>query len=156
MTETQPTPIAVIHEDKPTLETSPKTTSSSAPKWELTARERMKTAIKKFSKPLADLVARDANEGDTRLGFDGRFNRFAIGFVIGAASSVPAILGSRSDLRDLVSLPDGIITKTYAPILILGAVGGVIIRTYCWQVGCVTSALALSLDKCNWTFQRAA
>jgi len=27
----------------------------------------------------------------------------------------------------LLSLPDAIITKTYAPILILGAVGGVII-----------------------------
>ena len=27
----------------------------------------MKAAIKKFNKPLTDLVARDANEGDTRL-----------------------------------------------------------------------------------------
>lgn len=42
---------------------SPKT----APKWESAARDRMKGAIKKFSKPLADLAARDANEGDTRL-----------------------------------------------------------------------------------------
>jgi predicted type IV restriction endonuclease len=40
---------------------------SSLPKWESIARERMKAAIKKFNKPLADLVARDANEGDTRL-----------------------------------------------------------------------------------------
>jgi hypothetical protein len=31
------------------------------------ASERMRAAIKKFSKPLTDLVARDANEGDTRL-----------------------------------------------------------------------------------------
>lgn len=37
------------------------------PKWEAEARERLKVAIKKFSKPLADLAARDANEGDTRL-----------------------------------------------------------------------------------------
>jgi len=37
------------------------------PKWEAAARERMKAAIKKYSKPLSDLVARDANEGDTRL-----------------------------------------------------------------------------------------
>ena len=29
--------------------------------------ERMKAAIKRFSKPLAELIARDANEGDTRL-----------------------------------------------------------------------------------------
>jgi len=37
------------------------------PKWETDARERVKASIKKFSKPLADLVGRDANEGDTRL-----------------------------------------------------------------------------------------
>lgn len=39
----------------------------SAPKWETDTRDRLKAAIKKFSKPLADLVSRDANEGDTRL-----------------------------------------------------------------------------------------
>lgn len=39
----------------------------SMPKWEETTRERVKTAIKKFAKPLNDLVERDANEGDTRL-----------------------------------------------------------------------------------------
>ena len=39
----------------------------SAPKWETDARERVKTALRRFSKPLADLAARDANEGDTRL-----------------------------------------------------------------------------------------
>jgi predicted type IV restriction endonuclease len=38
-----------------------------SPKWEAAARERLKAAIKKYSKPLADLAARDANEGDTRL-----------------------------------------------------------------------------------------
>jgi predicted type IV restriction endonuclease len=38
-----------------------------APKWETDARERVKAAIRKYSRPLADLVARDANEGDTRL-----------------------------------------------------------------------------------------
>jgi hypothetical protein len=38
-----------------------------APKWETEARDRLKTAIRRYSKPLADLVARDANEGDTRL-----------------------------------------------------------------------------------------
>ena len=37
------------------------------PKWEMAAQERVKTAVKKFSKPLADMLARDANEGDTRL-----------------------------------------------------------------------------------------
>lgn len=42
-------------------------TRKSAPKWETDARDRLKAAIRKYSKPLADLVARDANEGDTRL-----------------------------------------------------------------------------------------
>lgn len=37
------------------------------PKWESETRERVKTAVRRFQKPLADLVARDANEGDTRL-----------------------------------------------------------------------------------------
>jgi Type I restriction enzyme R protein N terminus (HSDR_N) len=39
----------------------------SGPKWEIEARDRIRSAIKRFSRPLADLVARDANEGDTRL-----------------------------------------------------------------------------------------
>jgi hypothetical protein len=39
----------------------------SAPKWETEARDRLRAAIRRFSRPLADLVARDANEGDTRL-----------------------------------------------------------------------------------------
>jgi hypothetical protein len=60
-------PRVVTNEEKPTLESPIKKPSTSAPKWELAARERMKAAIKKFSKPLNDLVARDANEGDTRL-----------------------------------------------------------------------------------------
>ena len=40
---------------------------STMPKWESDARERVKVGIKKFSKPLAEFLARDANEGDTRL-----------------------------------------------------------------------------------------
>lgn len=39
----------------------------SAPKWEIEARDRLKAAIKKYSKSLADLKERDANEADTRL-----------------------------------------------------------------------------------------
>jgi len=39
----------------------------SRPKWETAAQERVRNAVKKFSKPLADMLARDANEGDTRL-----------------------------------------------------------------------------------------
>lgn len=44
-----------------------KAPSRSAPKWESESRERVRLAIRKFSKPLNDLIARDANEGDTRL-----------------------------------------------------------------------------------------
>jgi predicted type IV restriction endonuclease len=39
----------------------------ATPKWEASARERARSAIRKFHKPLKDLVDRDANEGDTRL-----------------------------------------------------------------------------------------
>ncbi len=39
----------------------------TSPKWETDTRERVKATVKKFQKPLTDLVARDANEGDTRL-----------------------------------------------------------------------------------------
>lgn len=38
-----------------------------APKWEVDARERMRSTLRHMLKPVADLVARDANEGDTRL-----------------------------------------------------------------------------------------
>jgi predicted type IV restriction endonuclease len=37
------------------------------PKWEADARERLKVGIKKFAKPLADFIARDVNEADTRF-----------------------------------------------------------------------------------------
>lgn len=46
------------------------TTTSKAravPKWEVDTRERLRSSIRKFARPLVDLVARDANEGDTRL-----------------------------------------------------------------------------------------
>jgi len=44
-----------------------KTTAHTAPKWELEARDRVKAAIRRYNKHLADLADRDANEGDTRL-----------------------------------------------------------------------------------------
>jgi hypothetical protein len=39
----------------------------SQPKWEQEARARTRAAIRRFGKPLVDLLERDANEGDTRL-----------------------------------------------------------------------------------------
>jgi hypothetical protein len=54
-------------------------------------------------------------------------NRFAIGFVIGSASLPLAPWAQGLGFGILLSLPDAIITKAFAPILILGAVGGLII-----------------------------
>lgn len=56
------------------------------------------------------------------------FNRFAIGVVIGLAST-PGRAGWATGLALglLLSLPDAIITKAYAPILIIGAAGGSLI-----------------------------
>ena len=44
-----------------------KTAARQVPKWEADARDGVRTAIRRFAKPLAGLIARDANEGDTRL-----------------------------------------------------------------------------------------
>jgi hypothetical protein len=44
-----------------------KSAARSLPKWETDARDRVRVAIRHFSRPLAELIARDANEGDTRL-----------------------------------------------------------------------------------------
>ena len=54
-------------------------------------------------------------------------NRFAIGFVIGAARLPVPGWANGLIFGVLLSLPDAIITKAYAPILILGAIGGQVI-----------------------------
>ncbi len=55
-------------------------------------------------------------------------SRFAVGFVI-ACVQLPSWPGWAVGLLFglLLSLPDAIITKAYAPILIVGAVGGLIV-----------------------------
>jgi hypothetical protein len=55
-------------------------------------------------------------------------NRFAIGFVIGCVT-LPGWPGWLVGLLFalLLSLPAALISKAYAPILIIGAIGGVII-----------------------------
>lgn len=55
-------------------------------------------------------------------------NRFAIGFVIGCVTN-PGWPGWALGLLFglLLSLPAALVTKAYAPILIIGAIGGVII-----------------------------
>ena len=65
---------------------------------------------------------------DKRAALLGAFlNRFSIGFVIGAARLPLPGWASGLVFGILLSLADAIITKVYAPILILGAVGGAII-----------------------------
>ncbi|MDQ1557596.1 MAG: hypothetical protein QOD32_656 [Pyrinomonadaceae bacterium] len=65
---------------------------------------------------------------DKRAALTGAFlNRFAIGFCIGAAHLPLPAWAQGLVFGLLLSLPDAIITKAYAPILILGAVGGTII-----------------------------
>jgi hypothetical protein len=54
-------------------------------------------------------------------------NRFSIGFVIGIASLPLPGWASGLLIGLLLSLADAIITKTYVPILGLGAIGGLII-----------------------------
>jgi predicted metal-binding protein len=63
-------PAGVGETGTPRSSTGPKETVRSArslPKWEHDARGRMRVAVRRFAKPLADLLERDANEGDTRL-----------------------------------------------------------------------------------------
>lgn len=64
-------PVLAGRKDKPT--------AKAPPKWETDARERVRGAIRKFAKPLTDLIARDANEGDTRL-FVTDFLCYALGY----------------------------------------------------------------------------
>ncbi len=63
---TRPLLTVVRPEDVPPP-TDKSTQPRTGPKWESEARERVRAGIRKFSKPLADLAARDANEGDTRV-----------------------------------------------------------------------------------------
>lgn len=48
-------------------EIKPAPPAAKIPKWESEAHEQVKAAVQRFTKPLHDLLARDANEGDTRL-----------------------------------------------------------------------------------------
>jgi hypothetical protein len=58
----------VVADDPGAPAAQPKRPSArQMPKWEADARDRVRAAVRRFSKPLADLIARDANEGDTRL-----------------------------------------------------------------------------------------
>jgi hypothetical protein len=65
---------------------------------------------------------------DKRGALAGAFlNRFAIGFVIGAARLPLPGWAAGLAFGLLLSLADAIITKAYVPILVLGALGGAVI-----------------------------
>lgn len=65
---------------------------------------------------------------DKRAALLGAFiNRFSIGFVIGAVTLPWPGWMSGLVIGLLLSLADAIITKAYAPIIVLGAVGGTLI-----------------------------
>lgn len=65
---------------------------------------------------------------DKRLAITGAFfDRFAIGFLICVADLPIPSWATGLIVALLVSLPSAIVTKAYAPILGLGAVGGVVI-----------------------------
>ena len=58
----------VVGSQEPILSDAPKRQARpSLPKWESEARDRLRAAIRRFNRPLTDMVERDANEGDTRL-----------------------------------------------------------------------------------------
>lgn len=62
---------------------------------------------------------------DKRAALIGAFlNRFGVGFVIGAAQLPLPGWASGMIFGLLLSLPDAIITKAYAPIIVLGLIGG--------------------------------
>ena len=72
---------------------------------------------------------------DRRTAFLAAFlSRFAIGALIGAVIGSPQLAALRlpgwvvgAAVGLLVSAPDAVVTKSYAPILIMGTVGGAVI-----------------------------
>lgn len=52
---------------EPEPPTSPSTKSRSQPKWMTDARERVRLQVRRMIRPMQEMLARDANEGDTRL-----------------------------------------------------------------------------------------
>ena len=60
------------------------------------------------------------------------FNRFAIGFCIGNMPMGRIGWATGLALGILLSLPEAIVTKAYAPIMVIGSAGGALIG---WIIG---------------------
>jgi hypothetical protein len=61
-------PVVVVEDEEPAIAAEePRRAGATAPRWETETRERVRAGIRKFARPLSDLIARDANEGDTRM-----------------------------------------------------------------------------------------
>lgn len=58
---------ALVADESPAPARPRKPAAQQILKWEADARDRVRAAVRHFARPLADLIARDANEGDTRL-----------------------------------------------------------------------------------------
>lgn len=68
MPEVASTVVETVVADEPAPVARPrKPAVQQMPKWEADARDRVRVAVRRFARPLAELIARDANEGDTRL-----------------------------------------------------------------------------------------
>ena len=73
---------------------------------------------------------------DKRAALIGSFiNRFSIGFVLGIVSLPWPGWAAGLLIGVLLSLADAIITRAYAPILVLGAIGGTIIGVILEKLG---------------------
>jgi hypothetical protein len=59
-------PTVVVEDERPAITEAPPK-QPTLPKWEAESREQVRAGIRRFAKPLNDLIERDANEGDTRM-----------------------------------------------------------------------------------------
>jgi hypothetical protein len=72
---------------------------------------------------------------DKRAAITGAFiNRFAVGFLIPNALSSVDPIPRGLPIGIVLSLPDAIITKAYAPIMSLDVIGGLVIGIIIWLV----------------------
>jgi len=89
---TAPGPIAITDVAKPPK----RRVGRSAPRWEAKVRDRIKSAIKRFRKPLQQLLDSDSTEGDTRLQIT-EFLQDALGFELTNLKTEYQVKGNFAD-----------------------------------------------------------